>query len=113
MKSKLRDDRYCRAIDPTLNMGEAGVYQWSIEGIGVYVGRAKVLRDHLSADPRNVLTMREGRPRHGNPAREYRGIHKALGVAYDAGTSVTVTVLEICDPSVLAERKTVLARHPS
>ena len=83
----------------------AGVYQWSIEGVGVYVGKAKVLRDRLRAYPRNVLAMIEGRSWHGNPAREYRAIHKALREAHDAETLVTVTVLEVCDPDIRAERE--------
>lgn len=49
--------------------------------------------------------MVDGRPRHGNPAKEYRAVHKALRKAHDAGTLVTVTVLETCDPALRAERK--------
>lgn len=104
-KQKLRDEWFRLAIDTFINMNDAGVYQWSIEGVGVYVGKAKVLRTRLPAYPRNVLAMIENRPWHGNPARKYRDIHNALRKAHDAGTFVTVTVLETCDPSVRAERE--------
>lgn len=105
MRRRLRDDWFQLAVDPTVNMSAAGIYQWSIEGVGVYIGKAKVLRHRLRAYPRNVRAMIEGRPWHGNPEREYRAIHKALREAYDAGTLVTVTVLETCDPAVRAERE--------
>jgi hypothetical protein len=102
---KLREGWFQLAIDPSLNMDAAGVHQWSIEGVGVYIGKAKVLSTRLRAYPRNVIAMMEGRPWHGNPLKEYRKIHKALCKAHDNGTVVTVTVLEICDPSVRAERE--------
>ncbi len=84
--------------DPSINMDAAGIYQWSIDGIGVYIGKALHLRKRLRAYPRNVRAMLEGRHWHGNPDREYRKIHKALRDAYVAGTQVTVSVLENCDP---------------
>ena len=105
MKIRLRDDWYQLAVDPAMNMDVAGIYQWSVVGGGVYVGKAKVLRRRLNAYPRNVRAMIEGRPWHGNPEREYRAIHTALREAYDAGTLVTVTVLETCDPTIRAARE--------
>ena len=49
--------------------------------------------------------MIEERSWHGNPEREYRVIHTALCEAYDAGTLITVTMLENCDPAMRAERE--------
>lgn len=86
-------------------MDAAGIYEWSIKGVGVYVGKAKMLRKRLRDYPKNVRAMIEGRPWHGNPAKEYRDIHKALRAAYDAGTPVIVTVLETCDPIIRSERE--------
>lgn len=73
--------------------------------MGIYIGKAKVLRRRVRDYPRNVLALIQGRPWHGNPLKEYRAIHKALREAHDAGTPVTVTVLEICDPAIRAERE--------
>jgi hypothetical protein len=105
MTLTLRDNWYHRTEDPSINMDAAGVYQWTIEGRGVYVGKAKVLRKRLPAYPRNVLAMLQGRHWHGNPAKKYRAIHEALREACDLGKSVTVTVLENCDASVRAQRE--------
>ena len=105
MKAKLKDNWFSPPDNPAEDMGAAGIYQWSIEDVGVYVGKAKVLRKRLRAYPRNVLAMIENRPWHGNSAKEYRTIHKALREAHDAGTLVTVTVLEVCDPRVRTDRE--------
>lgn len=102
MRVKLKDDWFYLAVDPSI-MHEAGIYQWLIEGVGVYVGKAKVLRHRVRAYPNNVRKMIEGRPWHGNPKRDYREIHKALRKAYDNGTRITVTVLETCDPADRAD----------
>ena len=78
---------------------------WSIKGIGIYVGEAKRLRTRLNAYPRNVRAMLNGRFWHGNPQKDYRAIHHALRAAYEEGTPVIVTVLEICDPAIRYERE--------
>jgi hypothetical protein len=105
MRQKLREDWYRREIDPSTNLDAAGVYQWSIEGVGVYVGKAKKLRTRLSAYPRNVLAMLEGRSWHGDATKDYRQIHHKLRAAYETGKVVMVTVLETCEPEVRANRE--------
>jgi hypothetical protein len=105
MSQKLRSEWYQQTTDPSVNMNAAGVYQWSIEGVGLYVGKAKVLRTRLRDYPRNIRAMLEGRYWHGNPAKDYRDIHIALRAAYDNETPVVVTVLENCDPAIRSERE--------
>jgi len=77
----------------------SGVYEWRIEGVGIYVGKAKVLQNRILAYPRNVRRMMEGLPWHGNPDKEYRRVHKALLEAYQSGRGVSVCILEICPAS--------------
>jgi hypothetical protein len=105
MRQKLRSDWYQQTTDLSVNMNAAGVYQWSIEGVGLYVGKAKVLRERLRDYPRNVRGMLEGRFWHGDPLKKYRDIHRALRAAYDNETPVFVTVLENCDPTIRSERE--------
>lgn len=105
MKKQLKSDWYTVDRGPSVDLSEAGIYQWSIEGTGVYIGKAKVLRKRILAYPRNVRRMLEGKPWHGNPEKNYREIHHALRQAHDAGTPVIVSVLEVCDPTIRSERE--------
>lgn len=105
VKPRLRENWYNWATEPTKTWDSAGIYQWSIDGVGVYVGKARILRRRIRDYPRNVRALIQGRPWHGNPLKEYRGIHRALREAHDLGTPVTVTVLEVCDPAIRAERE--------
>ncbi|WP_174285623.1 hypothetical protein [Sphingomonas bacterium] len=104
-RPELRRDWFHLIVDASVNMDGAGVYQWSIEGEGLYVGKAKVLRKRLRDYPQNVRSMIEGRFWHGDPTKDYRAIHHQLRKAYDAEICVVVTVLETCDAAVRSERE--------
>lgn len=101
----LRENWFLRDIADHIDLNAAGVYEWRIDGVGVYVGKAKKLKSRLQAYPRNVRRMLEGLPWHGNPERQYRRIHHALRQAYEGGTMIRVTVLEVCDPKERANRE--------
>ena len=105
MTAELRPDWYRPGDYSDADMDMAGVYQWSLQGVWVYVGRAKVLRKRFCDYPRNIAAMIEGRPWHGNPAKDYRAIHFALRKAYDSGIPVDFSVLETCQPETRFERK--------
>jgi hypothetical protein len=94
--SILRDGWFTREIAETIDLDAPGIYEWRIEGTGVYIGKAKVLRNRINAYPRNVLAMLNGRPWHGDPTRSYRPIHHALHQAHESKGAVKVTVLENC-----------------
>jgi hypothetical protein len=104
--TRLRDGWYVREIDADFDLKQCGIYEWRIEGIGLYVGKAKNLQSRIRAYPNNVRRMIDGEPWHGNPKRAYRRVHHELRRAYEDGVAVVVTVLEICDPDVRAERET-------
>jgi len=86
-------------------MNAAGIYEWRIDGAGVYIGKAKCLRKRIRAYPNNVRRMMNGRPWHGNHAKDYRPIHHALRQAYVSNAVVSVAVLEVCDPAERAARE--------
>ena len=87
------------------DLNSAGIYEWRILGVGVYVGKAKKLRQRIKNYPNNVRRMIEGLHWHGNPKKDYRPIHYALRDAFEEGIPVSVTVLEICEPDSRAERE--------
>lgn len=101
----LRPDWYAREIEATLDLERPGIYEWRIEGAGVYVGKALRLKSRLSAYPNNVRRMLQGLPWHGDPTRSYRPIHHALRQAHDARTAVVVSVLEVCTSEARNERE--------
>jgi hypothetical protein len=104
-RTKLRHDWYLHVKDAEIDLALSGVYEWRITGAGLYVGKAKVLRTRILAYPNNIRRMLEGQPWHGDPSKDYRPIHHELRKAYDDGRSVSVVVLETCDPSRRAERE--------
>lgn len=101
-KIKLRDGWYTLAELDAADLDVAGIYQWEIEGVGIYVGKALKLGKRIRAYPNNVRRMIQGLHWHGDASKEYRRVHHALREAYEAGNSVAVRILERCDP---AERK--------
>ena len=105
MRTKLRTGWYAPPDEGHFDLGQSGIYEWRIEGVGIYVGKAKTLRTRLRHYPNNVRRMIDGLAWHGNPNKAYRLIHDELRRAYDAGVRVSVAVLEICDPGARAERE--------
>ena len=101
----LRPDWYVREIEATLDLGQPGIYEWRIDGVGVYIGKALRLKSRLRAYPNNVRRMLQGLHWHGDPTRGYRPIHHALRDAHDAGALVILRVLEVCSPEVRNERE--------
>lgn len=101
----LRPDWYVPEIEATIDLDQPGIYEWRIEDVGVYVGKALRLRSRLRAYPNNVRRLLQGLHWHGDPTRDYRPIHHALRDAHEAGTIVVVRVLEVCAPEVRNERE--------
>jgi hypothetical protein len=103
MRFKLRPNWY--SIEEDFDLRQAGIYEWRIAGVGIYVGKALTLRKRINAYPNNVRRMIEGLPWHGSPGRHYRAIHYHLRHAYDGDIPVSVAVLELCNPSERSERE--------
>ncbi len=100
-----RNDFYIRTFEDHFDPHAPGIYEWRIEGVGVYVGKAKKLKSRVRDYPNNVRKLIAGLPWHGNPAKSYRAIHMALRQAHDDGLSVTVSFLENCSLEDLASRE--------
>lgn len=93
----LRDGWFISEFAAHVDLAGSGIYEWRIEGIGLYTGKARKLSSRIHAYPRNLRNLIAGKPWHGNPTRSYRPIHLALRDAYEQGRRVTVTVLEMCN----------------
>ncbi len=97
----MRPNWYSRENEK-FDLEKPGIYEWRIEGVGVYVGKAAKLRSRISDYPNNVRRMLQGLDWHGDPSKDYRPIHHALRHAHDEGITVTVVVLANCE---LGERQ--------
>ena len=82
-----------------------GIYEWKIEGVGVYVGQATRLASRMRAYRNNVRKIINKLPWRKGSKREFRLVHHALRDAHDAGTPVMFSVLEICPAQLLNERE--------
>lgn len=105
MVTPLREGWYVREVEANLDLEQPGIYEWRIEGVGVYVGKALRLKSRLRAYPNNVRRMLQGLHWHGDPTRDYRPIHHALRAAHDTEAVVGVRVLELCSPEARNERE--------
>jgi hypothetical protein len=104
-KLALREEWWRRDFDGALDLDQPGVYEWRIEGVGIYVGKALRLKRRLGHYPNNVRRMLQGLPWHGDPAKDYRPIHHALRQAYEQKLAISVTVLEVCDRDTRSDRE--------
>lgn len=82
-----------------------GIYQWWIDGVPRYTGRAINLRSRLAQYERNIARFRTGGDyRRSNPAG-WRAIHRILLGAIRDRANIQFRVIETCDSSRLNERE--------
>lgn len=105
MRLRLRPNWYRLTNEHAFDLDAAGIYEWRIEGIGLYIGKAKRLRSRIRAYPNNVRRMIEGLPWHGNPNKSYRPVHQELRSAYEANIVITLAILENCSIEDRAARE--------
>lgn len=87
------------------DMASAGIYEWRLDGFGVYVGQSKRLVSRIREYPNNVRKLIAEAPYRAGKPYSYREIHHHLRQACDSGAAVSVTVLENCDPADLNTRE--------
>jgi hypothetical protein len=89
----------------------AGIYEWEIANIGIYVGKSKNLTSRLREYPNNVRKLLAGAPyRLSNPGG-FRIIHRSLADAHQQQISVKFRVLETCECDSLNERERYWIAH--
>jgi hypothetical protein len=92
----MTSNEWFSVVSGGFDLGLAGIYEWRISGIGIYVGKAALLTKRIRAYPNNVRRMGQNLPWHGNPNKSYRLIHHALLQARAERLPVEVHVLENC-----------------
>lgn len=93
-----KDGWFTRDIGPEFDIRAPGIYEWRIEGLGIYVGLTEQkLRTRIRAYRNNVRRHLAGSDYHGQAGGKYRVIHEAMKQAREEGRTVTVTVLQNCE----------------
>lgn len=88
-------------VDPNL----PGIYQWEIEGGGIYIGKFTHRSRPFGEYERNVLKLLAGRPYRPQKPAAFRRIHRELHAAHIEGRKITLTILANCLPSELGLRE--------
>ena len=92
----LRDGWYAKQADPS-QLASAGIYEWRIEGVGLYVGQSRRLASRLREYPNNVRKLIAKAPYRKGKPDGFRAIHKSLMDAHERKIAVAFSVLEICE----------------
>ena len=81
-------------VAPGVGCSSPGIYQWTIDGVGIYIGKYSNIRRPLKEYQRNVKRLLNGlHYRKGKPDK-FRVIHCALAEAVRTNRKITLTILE-------------------
>jgi hypothetical protein len=105
MRTKFPTDWFTQNIPDDINLDAPGIYEWRIEGVGVYVGKSKRLRSRLKEYPNNVRKIVEGRPYRKNNHDGFRVVHHKLREGRDCKLTITFTVLQNCNVGEINKRE--------
>lgn len=76
-----------------------GIYEWRIDGVGVYIGKYGKIDRPTKEYGRNLNRMLNGQEYRLGKGNAYRYIHHKLLAAHKEGAKITLTILEnVIDP---------------
>jgi hypothetical protein len=87
-------DRFTFVVVDGVDLARPGIYEWTIEGVGTYIGKYKRISRPQRAYARNVANLLAGKPYRKSKPYQFRGIHHALAEAVRHRRHVTLTILE-------------------
>src|SRR5690606_7586517 len=99
----MRDDWW--APSGAVDLNRPGIYEWTITGVGRYIGKAGTLKRRIREYPNNVRKLLDGQPYRKKYPTRFRAIHHHLYVGRETGRHISVTVLEHCARSELNARE--------
>ena len=117
----LPNDWFSCIIELGVDTSKPGIYQWEIDGAGIYIGKYTHFSRPIREYERNVLKMLTGRPYRPKKPDAWRRIHRELYAALTDGRAIKLTILENCsseqlairERQLIAERGTLNGRMPS
>jgi plasmid stability protein len=106
----LQPDWYRYYISSNVDVESPGLYEWNIEGRGIYIGKYRRISRPTREYRRNVQNLLNGASyRLGKPT-SFRRIHRELGAAYLSGRTITLTILENAEGAELLAREQELIK---
>jgi hypothetical protein len=90
----LPSDWYILVVADGVNLEVPGIYEWRIDGVGVYIGKYGRIRRPTKEYGRNLKRMLNGKHYRSNKKDGFRGIHWALLDAHRSNRKITLTILE-------------------
>lgn len=92
-------------ISQNVDVDRPGLYEWTIEGCGSYMGKYGRITRPTREYQRNVQNLLNGKKyRLGKPTK-FRRIHRELGAAFLSGRTITLTILENAEGLELLQRE--------
>lgn len=93
-----------------VSVEKPGIYEWSVEGAGFYIGKYKRITRPTKEYARNVSNFLNGKAYRPAKPAGYRRIHRELAKAHTDGRKISLTILENVDPANLSAREAELIR---
>ena len=78
----------CSGVD----LAKPGIYQWEIDGAGIYIGKYTSPRRPTKEYKRNVVRLLTGKLSH-HVGGKFRRVHEELAKAVQEGRRITLTIL--------------------
>jgi hypothetical protein len=79
---------------PGTNPDTPGLYRWTVEGAGIYIGQYTRSSRPLKHYGRNIVRMRDGKDYRKSKPTKFRPIHRELAKAIAEGRQVTLEIIE-------------------
>ena len=92
-------------IIPPIEKDVSGIYSWTVDGAGTYVGKSCDLKSRLREYRNNVRKMVLGRPYRRSGSGGFRWIHHELLAGLSTTRHITCEIVERCDRSLLNDRE--------
>ena len=73
---------------------QPGIYEWRIEGVGLYIGKYSFIKRPKEEYTRNVNRILNNCPYRPKNRDGFRRIHRELAAAHPKGIKMTLTILE-------------------
>ena len=92
-------------VVPAVENNISGIYSWTVDGVGTYVGKSRNLGNRLREYPNNIRKLTLKLPYRKSKPSGFRKIHRELLSGILTRRVVKCQIIELCDCSKLAERE--------
>lgn len=88
-----------------VSLDKPGIYTWTIEGVGRYVGRYTNASRPLTEYSKNIRNLLAGRSYRKSNPDGFRKIHRELANAVQNGVAIELRIEDNCDQSELNQKE--------